>query len=301
MLLIPVAGADLLPGFTVIGLVNGGTFALLAIGLVLIYRVSGVLNFAHGAVAMFGTFCAYQVSIKWHQPAVLGLVVAVAVGMALGYIIERTTIRPLAARSTLVRTTVTIGWLLVLQQVAGLIWGMNSYHQAVRVVPLSRLFTAPGGAPVATDQLLTVTAAIALALGVAAILRFTSLGAQVRAVADDPTAARLWGINVDRVSSFSWMVGCGMAAVAGVLLTPRLNFDQISLTVLVIEGLIAAVIGGLSSLPLTVVGAFVLGVAEEWPRAFAPGRVGIDKFVAVIVVVAILVLRPPKSLGSRAA
>jgi branched-chain amino acid transport system permease protein len=131
----------------------------------------------------------------------------------------------------------------------------------------------------------------------------TSLGAQVRAVADDPTAARLWGINVNRVSSFSWMVGCGMAAVAGVLLTPRLNFDQISLTVLVIEGLIAAVIGGLSSLPLTVVGAFVLGVAEEWPKAFSFGTIhpGIDKFVAVLVVIAILVVHPPRGLEARAA
>jgi branched-subunit amino acid ABC-type transport system permease component len=299
----PIAGVSLLPGLTVIGLVNGGTFALLALGLVLIYRVSGVLNFAHGAVAMFATFCAYQVSIKWHEPAIVGLLVAVAVGMALGYVIERVTIRPLASRSALVRTIVTIGWLLVLQQVAGLIWGMNAYHQAVKVVPLSRLFTAPGGAPVATDQLLTVATAIVLAIGLAAVLRFTSLGAQVRAVADDPSAARLWGINVNQVSSFSWMVGCGMAAVAGVLLTPRLNFDQISLTVLVIEGLIAAVIGGLSSLPLTVVGAFVLGVVEEFPKAFQFGAVhpGIDKFVAVIVVIIVLVVRPPRLLGARTA
>jgi branched-subunit amino acid ABC-type transport system permease component len=122
-------------------------------------------------------------------------------------------------------------------------------------------------------------------------------------VADDPSAARLWGINVNQVSSFSWMVGCGMAAVAGVLLTPRLNFDQISLTVLVIEGLIAAVIGGLSSLPLTVVGAFVLGVVEEFPKAFQFGAVhpGIDKFVAVIVVIIVLVVRPPRLLGARTA
>ncbi len=297
------SATDLLPGYTVFGLVNGGTFALLAIGLVLIYRVSGVLNFAHGAMAMFATFCAYQVSIKWHEPALVGLLVAVAVGAGLGYAMERLTIRPLATRSAFVRTIVTIGWLLVLQQVAGLIWGMNAYHQAVKVVPLSRVFTAPGNAPVATDQLLTVVTAIALALGLAAVLRFTALGTQVRAVADDPTAARLWGINVNRVSSFSWMVGGALAAVAGVLLTPRLNFDQISLTVLVIEGLIAAVIGGLSSLPLTVLGAFVLGIAEEWPRAFwfAQQKPGIEKFVAVLVVIAILIIRPPKALGARTA
>jgi branched-chain amino acid transport system permease protein len=285
----------------VIGLVNGGTFAMLAIGLVLIYRVSGVLNFAHGAVAMFSTFCAYQVSFRWHQPPFVGLLAAIAVGMALGYVIERFTIRPLADRSTLVRTTVTIGWLLVLQEIAGVIWGKNAYHQAVKIVTLDRLFTAPGGAVVATDQLLTVVVAIALATAVAIALRTTSFGTQMRAVADDPPTARLWAIDVNRVTAASWVVGSGMAAVAGVLLTPRLNFDQISLTVLVIEGLIAAVIGGLSSLPLAVVGAFVLGVVEEWPRAFYSTSPGVEKFVAVLVVIAVLSIRPPRALGERIA
>jgi branched-subunit amino acid ABC-type transport system permease component len=299
--MVPLAGFNLIPGFTVFGLTNGGTYALLAIGLVLIYRVSGVLNFAHGAVAMFATFCAYQVSTKWGAPPVVGLLVAVVVGCALGYVIERFTIRPLAGRSALVRTIVTVGWLLALQQAAGIIWGANAYHQPVKVVPLSHLFTAPGNAPVATDQFLTFVMAIALALGLAAALRLTPIGAQVRAVADDPVAARLWGINVNRVSSLSWVVGSGLAAVAGVLLTPRLNFDTISLTLLVIEGLIAAVIGGLSSLPLTIVGAFVLGVAEEWPRAFVTGNPGISNFVAVLVVVVILVARPPKFAGARTA
>jgi branched-chain amino acid transport system permease protein len=296
-----LGAADLLPGFTVIGLVNGGTFAMLAIGLVLIYRVSGVLNFAHGAVAMFSTFCAYQVAIKWHQPAMIGLLAAIGVGMALGYVIERFTIRPLADRPALVRTTVTIGWLLVLQEIAGVIWGKNAYHQAVQVVTLKRLFTAPGGAVVATDQLLTVAVAVVLALAIAAALRATSFGAQMRAVADDLNAARLWGIDVNRVTSASWVVGSGMAALAGVLLTPRLNFDQISLTVLVIEGLIAAVIGGLSSLPLAVVGAFVLGIAEEWPRAFITTNPGIEKFAAVVVVVTVLAVHPPRALGERVA
>src|SRR5207302_5246603 len=179
----------------------------------------------------------------------------------------RFTVRPLANRSTLVRTTVTIGWLLVLQEIAGIIWGKNAYHQAVKVIPLDRLFTAPGNAPVATDQFLTLVVAIGLAAAVGAVLRYTSLGAQMRAVADDPTAARLWGISVDRVTSASWMIGSGMAAVAGVLLTPRLNFDQVSLTVLVIEGLVAAVIGGLRRPPPAVVGRFLPGIPEALPPA----------------------------------
>ena len=292
-----LAGFNLIPGFTVIGLTNGGTFALLAIGLVLIYRVSGVLNFAHGAVAMFATFCAYQVSVEWEYPALVGLLAAVVVGAGLGYVIERFTIRPLRDRSALVRTTVTIGWLLALQELAAIIWGKTQYHQPVKVVSLSRLFTAPGGAPVATDQFLILVVASGLALATAFALRATSFGAQMRAVADDTVAARLWGINVNRVTAASWMAGSAMAAVAGVLLTPRLNFDQFSLTVLVIEGLVAAVIGGLASLPLALAGAFGLGVVEQWPSAFVTTAPGLDKFVAVLVVVVVLAVRPPPVLG----
>src|SRR2546423_15488265 len=97
------SGWSLIPSFTVIGLVLGGTYALAAMGLVLIYRVSGVLNFAHGAVAMFSTFIAYQDAVRWHLPSLVGLFAAIAAGMLIGYIIERLTIRPLAGRPAMTK------------------------------------------------------------------------------------------------------------------------------------------------------------------------------------------------------
>src|SRR5438105_4390773 len=127
-------GLSLIPSFTVIGLVLGGVYALAAIGLVLIYRVSGVLNFAHGAVAMFATFVAYQVTILEGMPALLGLLAAVVTGTALGWFIERVSMRPLAGRPALTKVVVTIGWLLILQTAAGQIWGDNAYHRPVQVV-----------------------------------------------------------------------------------------------------------------------------------------------------------------------
>src|ERR1700730_12679812 len=95
------AGVSLLPAFTVVGLVLGGTYALAAIGLVLIYRVSGVLNFAHGAVAMFSTFIAYQISVFWGWPAPFGLLAAFVAGAIIGLAIEVLTMRPLAGRPPL--------------------------------------------------------------------------------------------------------------------------------------------------------------------------------------------------------
>src|SRR3982750_1340360 len=111
--ILATANWGLLPGYTVIGITLGGTYALAAIGLVLIYRVSGVLNFAHGAVAMFSTFIAYQIAVVMGLPSILGLFTAIAAGMTLGFLIERLTIRPLTGRPPLTKVVVTIGWLLV--------------------------------------------------------------------------------------------------------------------------------------------------------------------------------------------
>ena len=285
-----LSGFSLLPSYTVIGLTLGGVYALAATGLVLIYRVSGVLNFAHGAVAMFSTFVAYQISVVAGVPPVLGLLAAVATGAALGLVIEVLTIRPLAGRPPLTRVAVTIAWLLVLQTAAGLIWGSTAYHRPVQLVS-SRGFTVPlTNVVVGFDQLTIFLVAVGLSLGTSVLLRRTSLGTQMRAVADDPQTARLWGIDVDRVSAASWMLGSAMAAVAGVLITPLINFDTYSLTVLVIDAFTAALIGRLGNLPLTVVGAVLLGLVQNYPRAFFSqgGLSELATFVLVLLTLAVL-------------
>jgi branched-chain amino acid transport system permease protein len=288
--MLAVAGTSLLPGFTVIGLVLGGVYALAAIGLVLIFRVSGVLNFAHGAVAMFATFVAYQISVVDGAPGWVGLLVAVGAGAVVGLLVEVLTMRPLAGKPALTKVVVTIGWLLVLQTLAGIIWGANAYHRPVQLVSRAG-FRFPGThVVVGYDQLTTVLVALGLALVTAAVLRYTTIGTAMRAVADDPEAARLWGINVNRVTAASWMVGSAMAAVAGVLITPLINFDTFSLTVIVIDAFTAALIGRLTSLPWTVVGAMFLGLAQTYPRAFS-SQSGLGELVTfglVLVVLAVL-------------
>jgi branched-subunit amino acid ABC-type transport system permease component len=288
-----MSGWQLLPAYTVSGLALGGVYALAATGLVLIYRVSGVLNFAHGAVAMFATFVAYQVSVLAGWPPVLGLLAALVTGAVVGFLIEYLTIRPLAGRSALTKVAVTIGWLLVLQTAAGLIWGDTSYHAPVEVAPTSG-FVVPGvDVRVGWDQLTIFLVALGLSLGIAAVLRYTTLGAAMRAVADDPATARLWGINVNRVTAASWMIGSAVAAVAGVLITPLINFNTYSLTILVIDAFTAALIGRLVSLPMTLVGAVLLGIAQQWPTAFTSNGGFAEVTTFGLVLVALLfVFRP---------
>jgi branched-chain amino acid transport system permease protein len=290
----------LFPGYTVIGITLGGIYALAAIGLVLIYRVSGVLNFAQGAVSMFCAFIAYQVSTVEGAPALVGLLAAIVAGGALGYVIERFTIRPLAGRSALNKVVVTIGWLLVLQTGAGLIWGQTAYHRPVQLVSING-FTFPGTTVVVGwDEFTTVVVALGLAFGTAAVLRWTTLGTSMRAVADDPDAARLWGINVNRVMSVSWIAGSAMGAIAGVLITPRINFDPISLTIVVIDAFTAALIGRLTSLPWTVVGAIFLGLAETYPRIFSPNAGAGDAVTFALVLLTLAILfRPGARLRQR--
>jgi branched-chain amino acid transport system permease protein len=298
--ILATANWGLLPGYTVIGITLGGIYALAAIGLVLIYRVSGVLNFAQGAVSMFSAFVAYQVSTVMGYPPAVGLLAAIVAGGAIGYVIERFTIRPLAGRSALSKVVVTIGWLLVLQTAAGLIWGQTAYHRPVQLASIHG-FTFPGtSVVVGWDEFTTIVVALGLAFGTAAVLRWTTFGTSMRAVADDPDAARLWGINVNRVMAVSWVAGSAMGAIAGVLITPRINFDPISLTIVVIDAFTAALIGRLTSLPWTVVGAMFLGLAETYPRVFSSnaGTGHAVTFALVLLTLAIL-FRPGARLVQR--
>jgi branched-chain amino acid transport system permease protein len=277
--MIAAANWGLFPGYTVIGITLGGIYALAAIGLVLIYRVSGVLNFAQGAVSMFSAFVAYQVSTVMGAPAAVGLLAAIVAGGAIGYVIERFTIRPLAGRSALSKVVVTIGWLLVLQTSAGLIWGQTAYHRPVQLASIQG-FTFPGtSVVVGWDEFTTIVVALGLAFGTAAVLRWTTFGTSMRAVADDPDAA--------------WVAGSAMGAIAGVLITPRINFDPISLTIVVIDAFTAALIGRLTSLPWTVVGAMFLGLAETYPRIFSSNAGAGDAVAFALVLLTLAVLFRP--------
>ena len=266
----------------------------------LIYRASGVLNFAQGAVSMFSAFVAYQISTVMGYPALVGLLGAIVAGGAIGYVIERFTIRPLAGRSALNKVVVTIGWLLVLQTAAGLIWGQTAYHRPVQLVSIQG-FTFPGtSVVVGWDEFTTIVVALGLAFGTAAVLRWTTFGTSVRAVADDTDAAKLWGIDVNRVMAVSWVAGSAMGAIAGVLITPRINFDPISLTIVVIDAFTAALIGRLTSLPWTVVGAMFLGLAETYPRMFSSNAGAGDAVTFALVLLTLAILfRPRTRLAQR--
>jgi len=240
----------------------------------------------------------YQAAPSWMPgwlPPLYGLIAAIGTGCVIGFVMEYLTIRPLTGRPQIVKVAVTIGWLLVLQQAAGLIWNFTAYHPPINIISSNATFIIPGTRVfIGYNQILVIAVALALSIGVAALLRYTTLGASMRAVSDDPQAARLWGIRVDRVTAASWVLGSGMAAVAGVLITPFITFTPFVLTIIVISAFAAALLGKLHSLPLTFAGAMALGVLQSWPGAFGLNGTAWQQAAAFVVVLAALlfVFRP---------
>lgn len=287
--------------YTIIGLSLGAIFSLAALGIVLIYRTTGVLNFAHGAMGMFSTFVAWQIFYGISHPywpqwlaTVVSILAALVFAALMGLFLDVAVFRWVRTRPPVVKAVITIGILLALQATASLIWKNNQYHLPIYVAPQDWVWHV-ADVPIGANTIAIFVVALALALGLAAFLQFSSFGRSMRAVSDSPTAASLWGVPVAKVSAVSWMLGSLIAAIAGILITPFINFDTTSLTLLIIDALAAALIGGMVSLPLTMAGGFVLGLLETYPTIWIQS-IGFPRVVALGVILAVLIVRNPKGL-----
>lgn len=258
----------LLVGALVFGLAQGGAIALLGAGIVTIHRGSGVLNLAQGAMAMFATYIAVAVAggtgTHSARPLLLGAVVGIASGAALGLLVDRVAMRPLVGRPPVVRMTATLGVLYVLVSFSQLVWGATT-----RSTP--SLFGAGGHrlgtVVVSNDSIGVALVALLLAVGLGLFYQRTRLGTAVRAVADDREVAGLGGIRVQWVGGLCWALGGGAAAIAGVLLSPTLGLNSFILTLLVIQALAAALTGRLQHLLPTLLGGVGIGVLTALTRA----------------------------------
>jgi branched-chain amino acid transport system permease protein len=252
--------------FTIFGLAFAGVYFIAASGLVVTYATSGVFNFAHGAVAMIAAFAYWEARVQHHWPApVAFLGVVFVLAPIIGVVIERLIMRNLGGAATITNIVVTIGLLVALLGVGSVVWAPSKFA----VTPtLPRFFQANvvtvAGAPIPWHYLFVMVLAVIVAAGLWALLNLTRLGIAMRAVVDDRDLARLNGENPDVASIAGWVVGSMLAALAGVLLAPILALDVARLTLLVINAYAVAVVGRLRSLPLTALGAVILGLTLSY-------------------------------------
>src|SRR3977135_3980553 len=287
--------------YTIIGLSLGAVFSLAALGIVLIYRTTGGLNFAPGAVGMFSTFVAWQIFYGRYRPywpqwlaRAVSILASLVFAALMGLFLDVAVFRWVRTRPPVVKAVITIGILLALQATASLIWKNNQYHLPIYVAPQDWVWHV-AEVPIGANTVAIFVVALGLAMGLAAFLRYTGFGRSMRAVSDSPIAASLWAVPVGKVSAVSWMLGSLVAAVAGILITPFINFDTTSLTLLIIDALAAALIGGLVSLPLTVLGGFMLGLLETYPPIWIQS-LGFPRLIALLVIIAVLIFRAPRGM-----
>jgi len=266
------AGNDALSNFaafTILGVVTAGIYAVAASGLVVTYTTSGIFNFAHGAIGMMGAFTYWQLAVKWRWPTLLAvLVVLVVIAPAFGWLIDRVIMRGLEGTSEVTKIVVTIGLTFGLIALAPIIWSPKENR---RVQPL---FTGSQfdvvGTSITYHQILIIVVALAVAGGLRLLLYKTRPGTAMRAVVDSRALMQLNGGRPNRSSALSWMLGCSLAALSGILVADRLGLEVLTLTFLVVNAYAAAIVGRLVSLPLTYLGALILGLIENYAVGYLP-------------------------------
>lgn len=256
----------------VFALVSAAIYAIAASGLVVTYTTSGIFNFAHGAIAMLSAYVYWQLSSPnaWDIPVWISLILTLGVfAPALGALLDVVIMRRLAGTGPLVRIVVPIGLLVASISLASIVWPPDRVTRArLPDFFLGSKITVFDVA-VSYHQLIVLGCALGVAIGLRLLLHRTRTGIAMRAVVESSDLAALNGASPARISALSWAIGCSLAALAGILIAPLLTLDQVNLTLLVINAFAAALVGRLRSLPLTFLGALVLGLAVELVRRWA--------------------------------
>jgi branched-chain amino acid transport system permease protein len=270
------------------GISVGMIYAAIALSLVLIWRATRILNYAQGGMAMFTTYVALLV-IKHTGSYWAGFAVALAAGLVLGAVIERLVIRPVESKPPLNAIIVTIGLLVFLEGLAGIIYG-GQFRSFPAAFSIDGLHIGSAALGISANDVFVALAVLAAALLLAAGFRYTSAGLQMRAAAFSPPVARLLGVRVGRMLTLGWALAGLIGALAGVLVSPSTFLYPNSMDSIFVLGFTAAVIGGLDSPVGAVAGGLILGVA----LSYVGGYLGSDlvNLFGLAALALVLMVRP---------
>lgn len=277
------------------GLTSGALYAMVAIGLVVVYRSTGHINFAHGELFMMGGFFAYSMITLLGFPYLLSMVLAVVLSFLLGVLSDRAVYRPLMKAPGTTIVLATVGFSYLLKGIARFFWGGKGEYLSIKaIVDPTPLFI--WGMPVLPQQLVVLGGALICMTAFIAFFRWTLAGKMMQATAENATAAYLVGIRVERVFTWTWGAGAAVAGAAAVLmapltlLTPDIGFN------LLIKAFAATILGGLGSMGGAVVGGFIVGITESLAGGYIDSS--LQEVSAFAIIMAVLMLRPSGLFGA---
>ena len=279
------------------GISLGSIYAIIALGYTMVYGIARMLNFAHGDIIMVGGFAIFTVVSTLNLPPVLGILTAVTVCTILGVTIERVAYRPLRGASSLAVLITAIGVSYLLQNVALLIFGSNA-RQFTSVVTLPNLKLADGALTISSVTIVTIISCIVIMIGLTSFINKTKVGQAMLAVSEDNGAATLMGIDVNRTIAITFAIGSALAAVAGALLCSTYpSLTPYTGSMPGIKAFVAAVFGGIGSIPGALIGGILLGVIENLSKAYISSQLSDTIVFSVLIIV--LLVRPTGILGRK--
>ncbi|MBR6148183.1 MAG: branched-chain amino acid ABC transporter permease [Lachnospiraceae bacterium] len=279
------------------GISLGSVYAIIALGYTMVYGIAKMLNFAHGDVIMVGGFVVFTMSTRMGLSPVLSVLVSIVVCTLLGMTIERIAYKPLRNATSLAVLITAIGVSYFLQNLALIIFGsdIKLFTSVVKVKPL---VIADGQITITGETIVTILACMIIMTVLTLFIKKTKAGQAMLAVSEDKGAAELMGVNVNATISLTFAIGSGLAAIAGVLLCsayPSLNPYTGSMPG--IKAFVAAVFGGIGSIPGALIGGILLGVIESLSKSYISSQMA-DAIVFSVLIIVLLV-KPTGLLGKK--
>lgn len=279
------------------GVSLGSVYAIIALGYTMVYGIAKMLNFAHGDVIMIGSYVAFVAINSMGLPIPVSILISVIACTVLGMAIERIAYKPLRHASKLAVLITAIGASYFLQNIALLIFGANtkSFSSVVKMTPIQ---LANGQLNISGETIVTVVACIVIMICLMTFMKYSKAGHAMLAVSEDDGAAQLMGINVNATIALTFAIGSALAAIAGVLLCSAYpSLTPYTGAMPGIKAFVAAVFGGIGSIPGAFIGGILLGIIEILGKAYISSQLADAIVFAVLIVV--LVVKPTGLLGKQ--
>ena len=279
------------------GISLGSVYAIIALGYTMVYGIAKMLNFAHGDIIMVGGFTVFTIVSTAGGSPVVGVLASIVVCTVMGVTIEKVAYRPLRGASPLAVLITAIGVSYLLRNVALLIFGSNA-RQFTSVVTLPALKLAGGKLSISGVTIVTIITCVIIMLALTTFINKTKIGQAMLAVSEDKGAATLMGINVNGTIAVTFAIGSSLAAIAGVLLCSAYpSLTPYTGSMPGIKAFVAAVFGGIGSIPGAMIGGILLGVIENLAKAYISSQLA-DAIVFSVLIIVLLV-RPTGILGKK--